>query len=70
MYREKGRLKSNRELIAEGHSISEILRCIKTFQRGRKRGEHTHNDPIEILHIKRNKLFGWKGAKEVLLKTV
>lgn len=71
MYQYKAVLRSNKKFITEGHTLADIEAGIKHYRRGQKHGEHTHgNDQIEIFHIKRNKVWGKRNAKAVLIKVV
>ncbi len=69
MYQYKATLKSNKEVIAQGHSIEDIEKQILHFKREQKHGLHTNmNNQIEIFHVKRDQLHG--DGKDVLIKTV
>lgn len=69
MYQYKGKLKSTKEVIAEGHSIEEIEKLILHFKRGQKKKKHTDgNVPIEIYHVQINHVTG--KYKDKLIKVV
>ena len=71
MYQYKAVLRSTKEVIAEGHNITDIEHSIVHFKRAQKKGEHTHgNDLIDVYHIQRDKVHGKHEAKEVLVKTI
>lgn len=65
MYQYKAILKSTQEVIAENHSVDQLLADIKHFKREQKHGEHTRSgDSIEIFHVHRD------GSKKELIKVV
>ncbi|NQZ66061.1 MAG: hypothetical protein HRT99_02450 [Mycoplasmatales bacterium] len=69
MHQYKGILRSTKEVIAEGHSISEIEKAVIHFRREQKREIHTNgNVPIEIYHVKRDQVSG--RHKDELIKVV
>lgn len=71
MYQFKAILKSNREVIAEGHTIDDIEESILHFRRQSKKGIHTRsNEDIEIYKIYRNQKEGEYHSKEELVKIV
>ncbi|WGI36279.1 MAG6790 family protein [Mesomycoplasma lagogenitalium] len=71
MYQYKAVLKSNKKVIAQGHSLEDIEKDIKHFIRQQKKGIHTEsNVPIEIYHIYRDKTSGSETSKEKLVKII
>ena len=69
MYQYKAILKSNKEVIAEGHNVEDIEHKVKHFKREQKKGLHTKgNDVIEIIHNKIDHISGKK--KEQLIKVL
>lgn len=71
MFQYKAILRSNGALVAEGHTITDVSHQVKAFRRMQRKGEHTSsNVPIDIFHVKRNKLFGRGKCKEELIKVI
>ncbi len=69
MYQYKAVLKSTQEVIAEGHTLSDVEKDIVKFRRGQKYNEHTDsNVAIEIFHVKRDQKTG--HGKNELIKVV
>ncbi len=69
MYQYKAVLKSNRKVIAKGHTIEDVEKEIVGFRRGHKHGIHTDsNVKIEIIHVQRDQKEGI--GKDVLIKVV
>ena len=65
MYQYKAILKSNRQIIAQDHSVEGVENKILNFRRKAKKGLHTReNEPIEIYHVFRD------GKKQKLIKIV
>ncbi len=65
MYQYKAILKSNREVIAEDHTVDGIENKVLNFRRKAKKGLHTReNEPVEIIHVYRN------GKKQKLIKII
>ena len=55
MYQYKAMLKSNRTIIAEGHSVEDIEHAVLHFRRQQKKNAHTKmNEPVEVIHVKHN----------------
>ncbi len=65
MYQYKAILKSNRQIIAQDHSVEGVENKILNFRRKAKKGLHTReNEPVEIYHVFRD------GKKQKLIKIV
>ncbi|CAC13348.1 unknown; predicted coding region [Mycoplasmopsis pulmonis] len=71
MYQYKAILKSTREVVAEGHTIEDVEKSVKTYRRGQKRNQHTSaHVGVEIIHVLRDKKEGADHSKEKLIKII
>ena len=69
MFQYKAVLRSNKNVISEGHDVVDVIHGAKSYRRGEKKGEHTNsNVPIDIYHVKRDKVSGLH--QDVLIKTI
>ena len=65
MYQYKAVLKSSKEVVAQNHTIEQLMHDIKHFKREQKHGVHTQgNELIEIFHVHRD------TGKEEFVKVV
>lgn len=71
MYQYRAILKSNQEIIAEGHTIEEVEHQVCAFRRQAKKGIHTRdNENVEIYKVLRNQKEGEHHSKEELIKII
>ena len=69
MFQYKAILRSNKQIVSEGHNIEEVIHGVRSFRRGEKNGDHTSsNVPVDIYHVKREKNSG--NHQDILLKTI
>ena len=65
MFQYRAILKSNKEVICEGHTLQDLEKKITHWKRLAKKGVHTRsNEAIEIMHVRRDE------DKEILLKVI